>query len=136
MDKTGNIIHLHAAKMIKVKLPEVIVDFLELGGVRRSTIQGCDLNTRLFHELAIYGEAAEDCMKVLEDVYHVDMTNFDFDTFFPSEFPGKTSLTQALLWHIPFARYFLERGSMYEPLTLAMIETIIRSKQWPIPREE
>jgi hypothetical protein len=118
--------------MTRTKLPGAVIDFLKLGGIRQAQIEGCDLNTRLFHDLAIYGEAAEDCMKILEDVYHVDMTNFDFDTFFPSEFPGRTRLTQALLWHIPFARYFLERKVMYEPLTLAMIETVIRSRQWPI----
>ena len=39
------------------------------GGIRKSTIEKCDLSTRLFHDLGIYGEAAEDYVKVLEDVY-------------------------------------------------------------------
>lgn len=98
-------------------LPEVLTNFLELSGLRRSQIDGCDLQTRLYHDLGLYGETAEDCMKVLAETYHVDMTNFDFEAYFPLEFPGKTRLTQALLWQIPFARHLVERTAKYDPLT-------------------
>ena len=113
------------------KLPLLLVNFLKMGGIRQSQIDKCDLDTRLYHDLGVYGEAAEDCMAVLAETYQVDLTNFDFEVYFPPEYPGKTGLSRALLWQIPFARYFAEKNANYEPLTLAMIETIIHSKQWP-----
>lgn len=114
------------------RLPPVLADFLRLCGLRKSRIDSCDLDTRLYHDLGIYGEVAEDCMEVLVDTYKVDMTNFDFEAYFPLEYPGKTGLSRFLLWQIPFARRFVESKANYNPLTLRMIEAIIHSKQWPL----
>ncbi|MBB3121772.1 DUF1493 family protein [Pseudoduganella violacea] len=112
-------------------LTPVLINFLKLCGLRQSRIDNCDLNTRLYHDLGIYGEVAEGCMEVLVNAYQVDMTNFDFKTYFPLEFPGKTGVSRFLLWQIPFARRIVERKADYSPLTLGMIEAIIHSKQWP-----
>lgn len=116
--------------MIMSGLTPKLVEFLKLCGLRKSRIDSCDLDTRLYHDLGIYGEVADGCVEILAKTYQVDITNFDFDEYFPHEYPGKTRLSQFILWQIPFARHFVESKANYKPITLGMIEDIIHSKQW------
>ena len=115
------------------KLPPVLIDFLRLNGLPESKIDSCDFNTSLYHDLGIYGEAAEDYLEVLIDQYHVDMAYFDFDRYFPPEYPGKTPLTRVLIWNFPYIwKLFApkEDKAKFMPLTLGMIEQAIDQKKW------
>lgn len=69
-------------------------------------------------------------MEVLADHYHVDLRGFDFERFFPSEFPGENALTRILLWIVPFASDLDGKRGKHLPLTLAMIEHAMLTKRW------
>jgi len=52
---------------------------------------------RLYQDLNIYGDIAEAYMNVLADRYHVNMAGFEFDSFFPQEFAGKSALARSCI---------------------------------------
>ncbi|MGJ9418323.1 hypothetical protein ACHAC9_11230 [Massilia sp. CMS3.1] len=84
----------------------------------------------MYHDLGLYGDIAEAYMEELAYHYHVDMSGFEFDKFFPPEFAGKNALLAAVFSILPFAGYVARRRSEYLPLTLTMIESVLRAKQW------
>ncbi|HBS27937.1 MAG TPA: hypothetical protein DEB06_00450 [Phycisphaerales bacterium] len=107
-----------------------MVDYLRRCGYSSRKIAGFDLHTRLYHDLGLYGDDAEAVMEELVVRYHVDLAGFDFDRFFPPEYPGKNRLTVALLSLVPFAHHICTKREKYEPLTLERIERALRSGRW------
>lgn len=104
--------------------------YLEHCGLSKSKIAQCSRSTRMYHDLGLYGDIAEACMEVLAERYQVDLRGFEFDKYFPPEFPGKNMLTGFLFQIIPFAGHMARRRWVYLPLTLGMIERSIRSGRW------
>lgn len=109
--------------------PEVL-EYLKRCGLAERQLSQCSGNTRMYHDLGLYGEIAEAYMEALVDHFHVDMSGFEFEKFFPAEFVGKNVLTRTLLWLVPFAGGAARQRGDYLPLTLAMIDRAMRSKQW------
>lgn len=105
-------------------------EYLVRCGLSESKIARCSSNTRLYHDLGIYGEIAEGFIGVLINNYRVDMSGFEFDKFFPPEFPGGNSFSRIFLWIIPLASSFVRWRSAYAPITLGMIDRVIQSKRW------
>ena len=105
-------------------------EFLRRCGLSESKIAQCSGSTRMHHDLDLYGDIAEAYMGVLADQYHVDLNGFEFEKFFPPEFAGKSMVTRALLWAVPFAGNAARQRQEYLPLTLEMIDRVMRSKQW------
>ena len=105
-------------------------EYLTRCGLSESKIAQCSGSTRLYHDLGLYGDIAEAYIGVLADHYHVDLSGFEFEKFFPPEFAGKNMLTRALLWIVPFAGNAVRQSSERLPLTLDMIDRAIRSKSW------
>ncbi|MGZ3974333.1 MAG: DUF1493 family protein [Flavisolibacter sp.] len=94
-------------------------------------IATCHLGTRLYHDLGIYGEVAEDYLEVLANQYHVDLSNFVFERYFPPEFPGKSKISRFLIWFFPYIRnFFGSKEEQYLPITLRMIGQAIIEKKW------
>jgi hypothetical protein len=105
-------------------------EYLKRCGLSEKNIAQCGGNTRMYHDLGLYGDIAEAYMGVLVDHYQVDLSGFEFEKFFPPEFAGKNMLTRALLWIAPFAGDAARQRGEYSPLTLGMIECVIRTKRW------
>lgn len=105
-------------------------EYLKHCGLSDGKLAKCNGDTRLYQDLDIYGDIAEAYMEVLADRYHVDMTDFEFDKFFPPEFAGKNALTRALLWIAPFAGNVARQRSEYPPLTLSRLDQVIHIKRW------
>lgn len=105
-------------------------EYLKRCGLSEGKIAQCSVKTRMYHDLGIYGEIAEDCIDVLTDQYHVDPGGFEFEKFFPPEFAGKSMLSRVLLWIVPFAGKLERQRGEYLPLTLEMIENAMRAKRW------
>lgn len=99
-------------------------------GLSERKIARCNGNTRMYHDLGLYGDIAEAYMEELADHYHVDLSGFEFDKFFPPEFAGKNALLAALFSILPFAGYLARQRGEYLPLTLTMMESVMRAKQW------
>jgi hypothetical protein len=105
-------------------------EYLKRCGLSRRKIAQCSRETRMYHDLGLYGDIAEAYMEELVDHYHVDLSGFEFDKFFPPEFAGKNRLIGGLLSIVPFANYVARQRDEYLPLTLRMIERVMRTKQW------
>lgn len=105
-------------------------DYLKRCGLSRRVTATCSNVTRLYHDLGIYGDIAENCMEVLADEYGVDLSEFEFSRYFPSEFVGKNALTRALLWIVPFAGHAARARGKYLPLTLEMLDEALQKKSW------
>ncbi|MBZ2206371.1 DUF1493 family protein [Massilia soli] len=104
--------------------------YLKRCGLSERKISRCSGNTRMYHDLGLYGDIAEAFMQELVDHYHVDLSGFEFDKFFPPEFAGKNAFIGALLSVVPFASYVVRQRGKYLPLTLRMMEDVLRTKQW------
>jgi len=113
-----------------VNLPQVIVEYLIKCGISEKEVNKCTLDTRLYQDLGIYGEIAEECIETLRAAYCVDLDTFDFDKYFPQEYPGATRLSKFLLWQFPFVGCLVRHKIAYRPVTLRMIGDVIRSKRW------
>jgi hypothetical protein len=106
------------------------VEFLQRCGLRPAKILLCNLNTRLYHDLGWYGDIAESCMEELQAHYGVNLSGFDFASYFPAEFAGKNRFQQIAFWVLPFLGYLERRRSTFLPLTLARVESSLQSKKW------
>ncbi|WP_411885984.1 hypothetical protein [Polaromonas sp. YR568] len=105
-------------------------EYLKRCGFSKGKIAKCNTGTRMYHDLGLYGEIAETCIDMLAHQYQVDLTGLEFEKFFPPEFAGKSMLTRTLLWVMPFAGKAVRQRGEYLPLTLGMIEKVIRTKRW------
>lgn len=112
------------------KLSRELRGYLKHCGLSERKIAQCRSSTRMYHDLGLYGDIAEAYMEVLADQYRVDLGGFEFDKFFPPEFAGKNPLVAALLSIVPFAGYVARQRGEYLPLTLGMIENLMRDKHW------
>jgi hypothetical protein len=114
------------ASQLSIELRE----YLKRCGLSESKIAQCNGSTCMHHDLGLYGDIAEAYIGVLTDQYCVDLSGFEFEKFFPPEFEGKNMLTRALLWIVPFAGKAASQRSGRLPLTLDMIDRVMRSKSW------
>jgi hypothetical protein len=114
------------------KFSDTLREYLRECGHSDREIGRFSLGTRLYHDLRIYGDIAEAHFEVLSEKFGVDLTNFDFQSYFPDEYPGKNKLHAMLLAFIPFSikRRLLYTDEQYEPVTLRMIQESLRQKMW------
>jgi hypothetical protein len=75
----------------------------------KERIAQCTNDTRLYHDLGIYGDDAEFFFLDLEKKHHVNLKNFNIDKYFPAEFGSKK----------------LD----YPPFTIGMLDEMIHTKQ-------
>ena len=57
----------------KPPLPEVVERFLVEAGCSESARSKCTLDTRLYHDLGVYGDEANDYMQTLSERFGVDL---------------------------------------------------------------
>ena len=122
-------IRLHVIEEMS-DLPGDVRDYLKRCGLPDSKLLGCSEGTRMYQDLGLYGDTAEAYMDVLAKEYYVDLRNFQFERYFPSEFQGRTFASRVLLWLVPFASSVARRRGNYQALTLGMIDRAIRTKRW------
>ena len=116
--------------MMNEKLPANVQRYLErCCGLSQRKIRKCHMNTRMFHDLWIYGEIAEDCILELRDKFHVNIDGFDFYRHFPTEFYEQNIFLCLFYQGVPFVRWFFDKPDKYAPLTLGMIEHAIINKK-------
>ncbi len=108
-------------------MPVELKAYLAKCGVAKRIINRCTLETRLYHDLGIYGDIAEAFMEVLADSYKVDVEDFSFYKYFPAEFDGNSWLARFLTTYIPWGKRVYRSRHVYAPLTLKMVLEAIRS---------
>jgi hypothetical protein len=102
-------------------MPVELKAYLAKCGLAKQVINKCTLETRLYHDLGIYGDIAEAFMEVLADSYKVDLANFAFYKYFPAEFDGNSWLARFLTTYIPWGKRLYQKSHVYAPLTLKML---------------
>lgn len=109
---------------------EVYLYLKELG-YSEQEMTGMTMNTRLFHDLGLYGDTAEEEIWLLQKKFDVDLSDFNFARYFPPEFEGKNKL-EAFILYIAGSRgaRLTKSRERCEPLTLGMINHAILAKRW------
>jgi hypothetical protein len=109
-----------------------LVRFLKGLGFSSQKISRMNNETRFYQDLNFDGDTAEEMIQYLENEFKVDVSNFEFDRYFPREFPGNNDFVSIVGSIIPFWRYFYNKKKQFEPLTLSMIDRAIKSKHWQL----
>ena len=124
---------------IKIRmLSDRLKVYLRKCGYAKKKVENFSDDTRLYHDLGVYGDVAESHMELLAEAFGVDMTGFEFDEYFPQEFPGKTLMSSIALSVIPGLRaYHLHKEkSEHTPVTLKMIDTFVEQGVWRIKNQD
>lgn len=103
--------------------------YLSMCGISAKSITKLTRQTRLWHDLGMFGDIAEGNLECLHDHFGVDLSEFDFEKYFPVEFIGNSLATSILIRLVPFLDGYLRRRAELAPLTLGMIEDAIISKK-------
>jgi hypothetical protein len=111
-------------------LPAPVNEWLRICSISTAIAEKCSMETKLYHDLGFYGDIAESYIEVLVEHFEVDMSEFEFERYFPLEFPSGPAIYGFLITYVPFFRYFLERPSAYLPLPLSRIYHAIKDKKW------
>jgi hypothetical protein len=119
----------------RFELNDRLFQYLRACGLSKRKVETLTPDTRLYHDLKVYGEEAAAYMETLQDDFGVDMEGFEFGRYFPEEFPGDTRATAILLTFLPpsLRTRYTHRAKDYKPLTLAMLETALRDRCWRDP---
>ena len=117
---------------LQIDSDKVVYLYLIELGYSPAEIADMTMNTCLFHDLGSYGDTAADEMSLLQKKFGVDLSEFDFNKYFPPEFEGKSKY-EAFVRNIAVPRETRMIGSLkqYEPLTLGMINHALLAKRWP-----
>ena len=105
--------------------------YLEKCGHPKRKIKNLTAGTKLYHDMNIYGDIAEAYMEVLEGEFSVDMSEFYFEQYFPSEFYNGTMFMAFIFSVAPVLRWRVEESkNHYIPVTLEMIDESIERRVW------
>ena len=105
--------------------------YLRALGHSERQIDRMSINTRMYHDLGVYGDSAIEDMQVLAEKFGVNLSNFDFDRYFPPQFEGRNRFEMVLINSLPFVSKIVRDRREYLPVTLAMIDQSLREKTWP-----
>ena len=124
-------------------LGPVIISFLKKARFSAKEITLLTYDTRLLHDLHLFGDTAEDVLEVLQREFNVDMSPFQFNKYFPAEFSkdveyiDKLNILLFFKLNVIASKYFViikekvdEIYRNYPPITLGMIEMSIMEKKW------
>ncbi len=104
-------------------------DFLNSTGLAKYCIREGDFDLSLWHDLKIYGDVAESYMEVLNELYDVDISEFDFYLYFPAEFLGETTFQRCLATFFPFMRAWYHSKRTYKRLMFKDIKRAIETRK-------
>lgn len=109
------------------KFSDNFIRYLKNLGHKSSEIDIFTRDTRLYHDLGLYGDEAEDYLEDLHKNYNVDFSTFNFLEYFPPEWPIADNQWQFILylfWHPKI------NPDDYKPFTLGMLEQAMIEKVW------
>ena len=112
--------------------------YLKKCGYTDAKIGSWTSETRLLHDIGLSGDDVLDEFKILQDEFGVDLSDFEFNKYFPSELSTDAFLLilRPLLRAVGLQRIVIHIFDKYSEFTLGMIESTIRQKKWAAQREE
>lgn len=87
-----------------------------------------DNDVSLYHDLNIYGDIAESYIELLAEKYGVDVSAFDFGSYFPPEFTGESTLQRYLYSFVPFLASLHNAKKTYKRFTFGVIKQTLRDR--------
>ncbi|EDT2963577.1 TPA: DUF1493 family protein [Salmonella enterica] len=124
-------------------LGAIILEFLRVARFSEKEIATYTYDTRLFHDLNLFGDTAEDVFEILHETFNVELTGFTFDEYFPVEFSEDVACMDNLEILLFFRLNFIlknvcknltrkvdEIHDKYKPITLYMVEESIKKRRW------
>jgi len=117
--------------MSKRQLGEVIVSHLREQGYKRKDIDQFSYETRFYHDMNVWGDDVDSWLLDLKAL-GIDISDFQFDDYFPMEFPSAPLWRRILSMVVPFTEVRQKPKENYKPLTLKMIEDILIAKDWGV----
>ena len=114
--------------MSKATISGSFESFLLTAGFSSRVIKKSNLDTRLYHDLGLYGDTAS--WFIDELAKKVDMTGFKFTHYFPPEFYGENVLSRLFFGFCPFASWVRRNVESYTPITLGMILLSLEKGKW------
>src|ERR1700753_1279340 len=99
---------------------DAVYSYLNALGYSERKIARWTMETRLYHDLGLYGDGAIEDMEFLAERFNVDMSNFAFVAYFPPQFEGRNWIEVQLFNSIPLLHRILRGRRAYRPLTLRM----------------
>lgn len=116
--------------MTAEKLPDHLISYLRQCGLSSARADACNFETRLYHDLGVYGDEAQGYVDELKNGNNVDMSKFVFDDYFPQEIPATTIWGALICQLFPSRAKLLRDRLAYAPLPLRLIDQAIRRGQW------
>lgn len=103
------------------------LEVLKKCGYSDSKINKFSGQTRLYHDLGMWGDDSIEFLELIEKDYNVDLSNFPLDDYFRPEFyHGPANWKKRLKWLI-LGR---EKRKSYKEFTLNMLERTLATKKW------
>jgi len=113
------------------------VEYLRRLGHSDRAISSYPKETRLLHDIGLYGDSAVEELQILANEFGVDFSKFDFDKHFPSELSNDALFINTYKlarfhrsFEIMYRLFRLDRRfevvrAKYKPITLGMIQGAI-----------
>lgn len=94
--------------------------------------------TRLLHDLGLCGDDVLDEFKILQDEFGIDLSDFEFKRYFPSEFSMDAYFItiRRLLRAVGLGKIVDRIYDKYREVSLGMIESTIRQRKWVSDRSQ
>lgn len=107
-------------------LGTLVKSFLLSCGYREEKISKYSGETRLLHDMGVYGDDAKEDCEILQRRFGVDLSTFPLFKYFPSEFGFDSTIIVLLGW----TRLGDSIKNKYPPVTLDMLEQTMQAKKW------
>jgi hypothetical protein len=113
-----------------IQTGDKVYTYLKELGYPERRIADWSMETRMYHDLGLYGDSAIEDVEFLAGRFCVDMSNFVFDDYFPPQFEGRNRFEAVIFNSIPFLHRILRGRKTYRPLTLRMIDEAMKVGRW------
>jgi hypothetical protein len=110
-------------------LSPVLLSYLAEASVTKKKRAQCNRDTRLWQDLRIYGEIADDFLTDISERHQIDLSGFDSEKYHLGEYQGKNLFTINLFFFLPFVNDYLRARKVCALLTLGMIDDAIVTKR-------
>jgi len=104
------------------------IKHLETCGYSAQKIAKLSGDTRLFHDMNLFGDNIADEFQLMQKEFGVDFNTFHFSKYFPSEVGYDWE--HFVLLFLRGTRWAKKAKDKYPPITLDMIEQTISQKKW------
>ncbi|MFJ4143844.1 hypothetical protein [Pseudomonas sp. NPDC089734] len=130
-----------ATDMAHIKpVGELTTMYLKKCGYSVEKIDSWTSETRLLHDLGLCGDDILDEFKILQDEFGVDLSDFEFKEYFPSELSKDACVISVhRLLHMvglhkiadcAYKKVVGRTCSKYAEVSFGMIESTLRQKRW------